>query len=120
MSGNIYYNPSINLMSEAVFEDFIQETIYCVIYKKNFIDPQEFPRYMTCFEEVFDMSVDQNTNLNSRIKETKKIIDKFTSIRDNFEKCHDALDEYVDVLKPIYQTYLAYEKINFKELKKIV
>ena len=118
MSGNIYYNPSINLMSEAIFEDFIQETIYCVIYKKNYIDPQEFPRYMTCFEEVFDMSVDQNTNLNNRIKETKIIIDKFTSIRDNFEKCHEALDEYVNVLKPIYQTYLAYEKINFKELEK--
>ena len=118
MSGNIYYNPSINLMSEAIFDDFIQETIYCVIYKKNFIDPQEFPRYMICFEEVFDMSVDQNTNLNSRIKETQSIIDKFSSIRDNFDKCHEALDEYVDTLKPIYQTYLTYEKLNFKNLEK--
>ncbi len=56
--------------------------------------------------------------LNSRIIESKIIIDKFTSIRDNFKICHDDLDEYVKVLKTIYQTYLTYEKANCKELQK--
>ena len=28
-------------------DKFIQDNIYCVIYKRSFIDPQEFPLYMT-------------------------------------------------------------------------
>ena len=75
-------------MSEAIFDNFIQETIYCVIYKKNFIDPQEFPKYMSCFEEVFEVSVDQNSNLNTRIKESEEISKLFNAIRENFELCH--------------------------------
>ena len=118
MSGNIFYNPSIKLISEAIFDNYIQETIYCVIYKKNFIDPSEFQQYMSVFEEVFDISVDQNANLNTRIKESKPILDKFNTIRENFDKCHDELNKYADSLVPIYRTYLEYNKLNFKNLEK--
>ena len=117
MGDKIYYNPSIVLISEAIFDNFIQETIYCVIYKKNFIDPQEFPKYMSCFEEVFEVSVDQNSNLNNRIKESDLIGDKFESIKYNFELCHTELNKAVDDLRPILNNYLKNNKINFKELE---
>ena len=117
MSGNIYYNPSMKLMSEAIFDNYIQETIYCVIYKKNFIDPSEFQQYMSVFEEVFEVSVDQNANLNTRIKESVPILDKFNSIRENFDKCHEELNKYAESLVPIYRTYLEYNKLNFKSLE---
>jgi len=106
MGDKIYYNPSIRLMSESIFDNFIQETIYCVIYKKNFIDPQEFPRYMSCFEEVFEISVDQNSNLNNRIKEAELITSKFDSIKENFELCHVQLNKEVEKLRPILENYL--------------
>ena len=118
MGDKIFYNPSIRLMAESIFDNFIQETIYCVIYKKNFIDPQEFPRYMSCFEEVFEISVDQNSNLNNRIKETDIISNKFESIKKNFELCHIELNKEVDNLRPILDNYLKNSKINFKELEK--
>ena len=106
MGDKIYFNPSIRLMSEAIFDNFIQETIYCVIYKKNFIDPQEFPKYMSCFEEVFEVSVDQNSNLNSRIKESKCITDKFVMIKENFDLCYEKLNEAVENLRPIFNSFI--------------
>ena len=118
MGDKIFYNPSIRVMAESIFDNFIQETIYCVIYKKNFIDPQEFPRYMSCFEEVFEISVDQNSNLNNRIKDTELITNKFESLKENFEHCHIELNKEVDNLKPILDNYLKNSKINFKELEK--
>ena len=118
MGEKIYYNPSIRLIYESLFDNFIQETIYCVIYKKNFIDPQEFPRYMSCFEEVFEISVDQNANLNARIKETESITNLFESIKDNFELCHQAINKCVDNLRPILLNYLKNSKINFNDLEK--
>ena len=117
MNGKIFYNPGIRAMSEAIFDNFIQETIYCVIYKKNFIDPQEFPRYMSCFEEVFEVNVDQNSNLNMRLKEQKCITDKFDSLKKHFELCHRGLENTVKDLMPILESYKKYEKINFKDLE---
>ena len=117
MGDKIYYNPSIVLISESIFDNFIQETIYCVIYKKNFIDPQEFPKYMSCFEEVFEVSVDQNSNLNNRVKESELIENKFESIKNNFELCHVELNKEVDNLRPILNNYLKNSKINFQELE---
>ena len=118
MGEKIFYNPSIRLIYESVFDNFIQETIYCVIYKKNFIDPQEFPRYMSCFEEVFEISVDQNSNLNARLKDTESIINLFESLKDNFELCHKELNNCVESLRPILENYLKNNKINFVELEK--
>ena len=117
MTGECYYNPSMSQIKEAIFDNFIQETIYTVIYRKSFIDPQEFPRYMSCFEEVFECSVDQNTNLNGRIKENPEILAKFNSIKENFENCHIELDKYNQSLKPILYTNNEYNKINFKQLE---
>ena len=118
MGEKIFYNPSIRLIYESLFDNFIQETIYCVIYKKNFIDPQEFPRYMSCFEEVFEISVDQNANLNARIKDTPSIMNLFESLKDNFELCHKEINKCVDILKPILENYLKNNKINFIDLEK--
>ena len=118
MGEKIYYNPSIRLIYEALFDNFIQETIYCVIYKKNFIDPQEFPKYMSCFEEVFDVTVDQNSNLNARLKETDSITKLFESIKDHFELCHQELNKKVETLRPILENYLKNNKINFHDLEK--
>ena len=117
MGDKIYFNPSIRLMTEAIFDNFIQETIYCVIYKKNFIDPQEFPKYMSCFEEVFEVSVDQNSNLNSRVKESECITEKFVMIKENFDLCYEKLNEAVENLRPILENYIKNSKINFTELE---
>ena len=118
MGDKIYYNPSIKLIYEALFDNFIQETVYTVIFKKNFIEPQEFPKYMSCYEEVFEISIDQNGNLNGRIKETEYINELFESLRENFEKCHQELNKEVDKLRPILENYLKNSKISFAELEK--
>ena len=94
MGDKIYYNPSIRLIYEALFDNFIQETVYTVIFKKNFIEPQEFPKYMSCYEEVFEISIDQNGNLNGRIKETEHIQELFESLKENFELCKYLCEEF--------------------------
>lgn len=118
MKGQIYYNPSIELMREFIFDNFIQEKLYTVIYKKSFIDPQEFPNYMSVFEEVFESSVDQNANLNSRIMESEEIITIFNSIKNSFELCKKSLIDYSTALQPVLRNYNEYNSINFKELEK--
>ena len=117
IQNKISYNPSIKLISTAVFDHFIQENIYAVIYKKSFIDPQEFPTYMTCFEEVFELSVDQNSNLNGRIKENKKFLATYKNIKLNFDNCFKELEKYAQGLTPILTNYLEYTSINFKKLE---
>ena len=117
MGDKIYYNPSIRLIYEALFDNFIQETVYTVIFKKNFIEPQEFPKYMSCYEEVFEISIDQNGNLNGRIKETEHIQDLFESLKENFELCHKELNKEVDKLRPVLENYLKNSKISFTELE---
>ena len=37
MGEKIYYNLSIRLIYESLFDNFIQETIYCVIYIKKIL-----------------------------------------------------------------------------------
>jgi len=118
MGDKIYYNPSIRFIYEAIFDNFIQETIYTVIYKKNFIEPQEFPKYMSCYEEVFEISIDQNGNLNSRIKETEHINELFDSLQENFDLCHKELNKEVEKLRPILENYLKNSKISFVDLER--
>ena len=117
MGDKIYYNPSIRIIYEALFDNFIQESVYTVIFKKNFIEPQEFPKYMSCYEEVFEISIDQNGNLNGRIKETEHINELFESLRKHFELCHQELNKEVDKLRPILENYLKNSKISFTELE---
>ena len=73
---------------------------------------------MSCFEEVFEISVDQNSNLNARIKDTESIQHLFESLKDNFELCHKEINKCVDTLRPILENYLKNSKINFADLEK--
>jgi hypothetical protein len=73
---------------------------------------------MSCFEEVFDVTTDQNANLNARLKETEAITKLFESLKDHFELCHQELNKTVETLRPILENYLKNNKINFHELEK--
>ena len=117
LGDKISYNPSIELIKAAFFDNFIQENIYSVINVKNFVDPEDFPQYMICFEEVFDISVDQNRALNTRIKEDREFNKVFNSIKTNFEKCHEALDKTAANLSPSLKQYNKFMKINFNKVE---
>ena len=117
LGNKISYNPSIELITSAIFDHFIIENIDLVIRIKNFIDPQEFPQYMVCFEEVFEVSVDQNGILSGRVKEDDDYNGLFDSIKNSFDKCRRALDEKVESLKPILVKNNKYMKTNFTKLE---
>ena len=118
LGGKISYAPSIELISDSIFEHFIQGNISTVIKVKNFIDPQEFPQYMVCFEEVFEVSVDQNGSLSGRIREDDDYIDLNNSIKSSFDKCRNALDEKASELSPALANYNKFNKINFSTVEK--
>lgn len=113
----IRYHPHIEIIKKSIFEEFITEKVYTVIYRKSFIDPQEFPNFMVCFEEVFETSVDQNSNLNMRIKEDAIITEHFQTIRDSVDSCFKALEQFTNSLLPILLNFNSYNNINFKELE---
>ena len=56
-----------------LFDNLTQETIYSVIYKNKFIEPQEIFHIYAYYEEVFEINIEQNGNLNNKIKETEHI-----------------------------------------------
>ena len=118
LGGKISYAPSIELISDSIFEHFIQGNISTVIKVKNFIDPQEFPQYMVVFEEVFDVSVDQNGSLSGRIREDDEYTDLNNSIKNSFDKCRNALDEKASELSPALANYNKFNKINFSLVEK--
>ena len=117
LGNKISYNPSIELVTSAIFDHFILENIDLVTRIKNFIDPQEFPQYMICFEEVFEVSVDQNGILNGRIKEDDSYNDLFDNIKSSFDKCRRALDEKAESLIPILLENNKFMKTNFSKLE---
>ena len=118
LGNKISYNPSMELVISAIFDHFINENIDLVTRIKNFIDPQEFPKYMVCFEETFDVSVDQNGILNGRIKDDDNYNDIFENIKNNFEKCRKALDDTAQNLVPILINNNKYMKTNFTTVEK--
>ncbi len=113
----IKFNPHVELIKKSIFDEFILEKIYTVIYRKSFMDPQEFQNYMVCFEEVFEVSVDQNSNLNLRIKEDPSINDIFDIIRQTVNKCFEAMEEYCTELSPTLKNFNTYNSINFEKLQ---
>ena len=113
----IKFIPEFNKLEELFFEKFIQENIFNFINKKNFIDPQEFPLYMTCYEEVFEKNFDQNVSLLNRIKNDDEINDLINNIKSNFYKIGDELNKKMDELKIILLNYNKYLKLNFKEFE---
>ena len=117
LKDKITYAPAIELISDSIFEHFIQGNISAVIKVKNFIDPQEFPQYMVCFEEVFDVSVDQNGSLSGRIREDDDYLDLNNSIKTSFDKCRNALDEQAENLTPSLVNYNKFIKINFNQVE---
>ena len=117
LKDKISYAPSMELISDSIFEHFIQGNISAVIKVKNFIDPQEFPQYMVCFEEVFDVSVDQNGSLSGRIKEDDNYCDLNNSIKSSFDKCRNSLDDKARELTPALVNYNKFSKINFNTVE---
>ena len=117
LSYEIKFIPEIVDLNDLIFDKFIQNNIYSVIYKKSFIDPQEFPQYMTVFEEVFDTTVDQNANLNLLIKEHPVIVGLLNDIKEQFNNCCNALVDYSNSLQPVLDNFHKFNKINFKELE---
>ena len=107
--------PHFENLEKAIFDEFLTEKIYTVICKKNFVEPREFPNYMVCMEEVFETSVDQNHNLNLRIKEDPKIINLLSSIRAIMNKSYGELREYAQNLLPILLHFNQYESLNFND-----
>ena len=81
------------------------------------MDPQEFQNYMVCFEEVFEVSVDQNSNLNLRIKEDPSINSIFDSIKSSVNQCFIAMEEYCSELTPTLKNFNKFNNIKFEALQ---
>jgi hypothetical protein len=113
----IKFNPHIELIKKSLYDEFILEKIYTVIYRKSFMDPQEFQNYMVCFEEVFEVSVDQNSNLNLRIKEDPSINKIFDTIKESVNKCFLAMEEYCAELTPTLKNFNKFNNIKFEALQ---
>lgn len=113
----IKFNPHVELIKKSLFDEFILEKIYTVIYRKSFMDPQEFQNYMVCFEEVFEVSVDQNSNLNLRIKEDPSINEIFELIKQTVQNCFEAMEEYCNELSPTLKNFNTYNSIDFQKLQ---
>ena len=75
LENQVSYTPAIELIKGSFFDNFIHENINLVVNLKYFVDPEEFPQYMVCFEDVFDTSVDQN-NVGTNCFEFDSIINK--------------------------------------------
>jgi hypothetical protein len=113
----IKFNPHVELIKKSLYDEFILEKIYTVIYRKSFMDPQEFQNYMVCFEEVFEVSVDQNSNLNIRIKEDPSINSIFDSIKESVNKCFTSMEEYCAELTPTLKNFNKFNSIKFDALQ---
>ena len=117
IGNSIKYMPEFNNLEELFFEKFIQENIFNFVNKKNFIDPQEFPIYMTCYEDVFEKSFDQNASLLNRIKNDDEIINLINDIKDCFYKIGDELNIRIDELREILNNFYKYSKVDFKDFE---
>ena len=84
---------------------------------KNFINPEEFPQYMICFEDFFDVTMDQNGALNPRIKHNSEINDLLKNIKISFGNCHNALEEKAMSLTPSLMNYNKLFKLDFNQIE---
>jgi hypothetical protein len=113
MKNHIKLTPHFESIEKAIFDEYLTEKIYTVICKKNFIEPKEFPNYMVCMEEVFETSVDQNHNLNMRIKEDPVIINLLTMIKEVMNRSYYEVTNYAQDLLPLLNNYNQYETLDF-------
>ena len=117
LGDKISYSPAIELIKSAIFDNFIQENISQVINMKNFLNPEEFPQYMVSFEDVFDINMDQNGALNSRIKEDQEFRNLLLDIKKSFKNCHNALEEMAKSLTPTLINYNKFIKLDFNQIE---
>lgn len=115
LKNTIKITPHIENIEKMIFDEFLTEKIYIVINRKCFIESKEFPNYMVCFEEVFDTAVDQNHNLNKRIREDDKVKEYLSSIKEIVNNSYQSIVEYSNKILPILQNYNKFEALNFKE-----
>ena len=113
---SIYFLPNPTDIKKTLFEQYMTEKIYTIIYRRNFLDPQEFPNYMVCSEEVFELTVDQNTSLNYRVKEDPTIQGYFNSIRIVVNNSFNEMDRYTKTLVPLKKGFNTYSTMNFDNL----
>ena len=71
---------------------------------------------MVCFEEVFETAVDQNHNLNIRIREEPRIKELLSIIRKIVDDSYNSIILYSNTLLPILIKFNEYEALNFNEL----
>ena len=84
---------------------------------KNFTNPEEFPQYLICFEDVFDVTMDQNGALNPRIKHNSEINDLLKNIKISFGNCHNVLEEKAMSLTPSLMNYNKLFKLDFNQIE---
>ena len=117
IENKISYSPAIELIKAAFFDNFIQENVNLVVKLKNFLIPEEFPQYMMCFEDVFDVSTDQNSNLGNRIKDEKEYNNLLKDIKISFENCHKALEKVAMSMTPSLLNYNKFIKLDFHQIE---
>jgi hypothetical protein len=115
LKNKIKIKPHIEDIEKIIFDEFITEKIYIVINRKCFIESKEFPNYMVCFEEVFDTAVDQNHNLNKRIREDDKVKDFLQIIKDKVDHSYQSIVEYSNKVLPVLENFYKFETLNFDE-----
>ena len=118
IENQISYTPAIELIKGAFFDNFIHENINLVINLKNFVDPEEFPQYMICFEDVFDVSVDQNNVLGNRIKYDDEFNNLVKDIQISFGNCQKAMEQTAYGLTPSLINYNKFIKLDFNKIEK--
>ena len=118
LENQVSYTPAIELIKASFFENFIHENINLVINIKNFVDPEEFPQYMLCFEDVFDVAVDQNNLLSSRIRNDKEFKSLIKDIQISFGNCQNSMEETALSLTPSLINYNKFIKLDFNKIEK--
>ena len=114
----IIYNPLPELVKKTLIDQYIKETIYNTIYKQNFIDPNEFKTYNSCYEEVFEVKVEQNTELTSRIHKNPLFKELFYNTNKLIDNSFKELDKYSNSLLPTLINFNEFSNINFEDIEK--
>ena len=117
IENQISYSPAIELIKASFFDNLIQENVNLVVNLKNFLLPEEFPQYMMCFEDVFDLSTDQNGTLGNRIRDEKEYNNLLKDIRTSFGNCHKALEKVAMSMTPSLLNYNKFIKLDFNQIE---
>ena len=65
-----------------------------------------------CFDEVFETTVDQNSNLNMKVKEDNNIMQLFGKIRKIIDQSFKNIEEFTRKLLYVKQNYNTYSECN--------